>query len=404
MRVILAHNHFNINGGAEVFYHEVGRVLSENNHEVAYFSPLDEVVNSVWQEYFPKTQEYKKTNVFQGIANVKNLIYNKETKLNFERLVNDFKPDLVHVFSVHIRLTPSFFEICEKRNIPLIMSCNDYKHICPNYKLFQNNQLCESCKGGKFYNAALKRCSKNSLKYSVASTIEAYVHDRLGIYKEKVDLFLFASNFMANKTEEFWKDTSFEWDILKNPFKSNCKFTDNTHEDYILYFGRLIEEKGVDVLIKAMELCPDVKLKIVGTGPQEEELKHLAETLKLKNVEFLGSKWGDDLNQILAKSLLVVVPSLWHENFPYVILQSFDFGKAVLATNRGGIPEMVKNEEFGFIYNANDYLELSRKIIFATKNKSKIIEMGKNAKSYVDRSFNDEVFYSDLKRVYARVL
>lgn len=375
-----------------------------NKHDVAYFTPLDKGINSKWKSYFPKTHDYSKNNIFKGALNIKRLIYNKTTKTNFERLVNDFKPDLVHVFSVHIRLTPSFFEICEKRNIPIIMSCNDYKHICPNYKLYQNNKLCESCKGGKFYNATLKRCSKNSLKYSLASTLEAYIHNHMGIYKKKIKLFLFASNFMAKKTKEFWEDTPYEWDILKNPFKSSSNHLEPSYDDYILYFGRLIEEKGVDILIKAMEFCPNIKLKIIGAGPQEEELKSITRNLKLKNVEFLGPKWGDDLNQVLSKCLFVVVPSLWHENFPYVIIQSFDYAKAVVGTNRGGIPEMLKNEEFGFIYDAKNHLELSRKINFAYKNKSMIIKMGKNAKRHVHKNFNDKVFYSELKRVYSKAL
>ena len=348
--------------------------------------------------------DYKGSNIIQGIVNIKNLIYNKGTKVNFERLVNDFKPDLVHVFSTYSRLTPSFFDVCNKNNIPLIMSCNDYKHICPNYKLFQGNKLCNACKGGKFYNAALKKCFKNSLKYSIAGSIEAYAHDYLGVYKKKVSLFLFASNFMAKKTQEFWKNTSYEWDILRNPFKSNLNFSEGKYENYILYFGRLSEEKGVDVLINAMKYCPNINLKIIGSGPVEKELIDLTKNLKLKNVEFLGPKWGDDLNKVLKNCLLVVVPSLWHENFPYVIIQSFDFGKAVISTNRGGIPEILKNGEFGFIYDANNYLELSRKIIYATNNIEKIIKMGQNAKKYVNKNFNDEVFYMNLTKVYSRVL
>jgi glycosyltransferase involved in cell wall biosynthesis len=399
MRVILAHNHFKLSGGAEVFYHEVGRVLKENNHEVAFFSPQDDGVDSEWSEYFPKVVAYKKNNFIQGITNIKNLIYSKETKLKFEELVNDFKPDIVHVFSIQIRLTPSFLSICNDRQIPLIMSCNDYKHICPNYKLFQNNTLCEACKGGKFYNATLKKCSKGSLKYSLASSIEAYSHDFLGVYKN-VDLFLFASNFMAKKTEEFWINKPFKWDILKNPFNSEKFIADETYENYILYFGRLIDEKGVDVLIKAMQHCPDVELKIIGTGPQEEELKKLATSLGLKNVSFLGPKWGDELNFYLKKCLCVVVPSLWHENFPYVILQSFAFSKAVIGTDRGGIPELIQNEKFGFIYPAKNDEKLAEYIRFAKNNKKKIIDMGKEAKLFADKNFNDKKFYENIKRIY----
>ena len=404
MRVILAHNFFNVTGGAEVFYHEVGRVLKENNHEVAFFSPYEEGVDSEWGEFFPKPAEYKNKNIVQGVFSIKDLIYSKETKNKFKNLVDTFKPDLVHVFSVYTRLTPSFLDVCGDRNIPLLISCNDYKHICPNYKLYQDNKLCESCKGGKFYNAILKKCSKDSLKYSVASALEAYTHNFMKIYHKNVNLFLFASNFMALKTQEFWKDKPFEWDILRNPFDSKKYIVEDVYEDYILYFGRLIEEKGVDVLINAMKYSPKVKLKIIGTGPQEKELKMLVKSLSLDNVEFLGPKWGNDLNEILKKSLCVVVPSLWHENFPYVIIQSFAYGKAVIGTDRGGIPELIQNGKYGYIYPAKDYEKLAEKITFAQNNREKIIEMGKEAKIYSDENFNDEIFYENLMRVYSKFL
>jgi glycosyltransferase involved in cell wall biosynthesis len=404
MRIILAHNHIKLTGGAEVFYHEVGRVLKENNHEVAFFSPADEGIESEWSDYFPKPVDYKNSNIIQGIINFKNIIYSKETKIKFQGLFDDFKPDIVHVFATQVRLTPSFLSIIKSNNVPLIMSCNDYKHICPNYKLFQNNSLCEACKGGKFYNATLNKCSKNSYKYSIASTLEAYMHDFLNIYRKNVDLFLFASDFMAKKTEEFWKGKPFKWDILKNPFDSSEYISEYIYEDYILYFGRLIEEKGVDILIRAMKSCPDVKLKIIGNGPQENFLKKLVDSENISNVEFLGPKWGDELNQYLKRCLCVVVPSLWHENFPYVILQSFSYAKAVIGTNRGGIPELVHNDRYGLIYDANSQKNLSEKILFANKNKNSIIEMGKNAENYIKSNFNDKVFYSKLLNIYNRFL
>lgn len=404
MKIILAHNHFKMNGGAEFFYHEVGRVLKENGNEVAFFSPKDEGVNTEWSKFSPNAFDYTNSGFLSGITNLKEMIHSKETKEKFQELFDEFNPDLVHVFSIYIRLTPSFLSICKENNVPVVMSCNDYKHICPNYKLFTNNQLCEDCKGGKFYNTVINKCSQNSYKYSVASALEAYAHNFSNVYHKNIDLFLFASQFMAEKTKEFWKGKRYKWDILKNPFDSSEYVSEYIYEDYILYFGRLIEEKGVDVLIQSMKLCPDVKLKIIGNGPQEKFLKKLVDSENINNVEFLGAKWGEDLNQYLKKCLCVVVPSLWHENFPYVILQSFSYAKAVIGTNRGGIPELVRDEKYGFIYDATNYKELSEKILFAKKNKNKIIEMGKNAEKFIKNNFNDEIFYSNLINIYKQFL
>ncbi len=404
MKILLAHNNYNLVGGAEVFYHEVGRVLAKNNHQVAYFSPNDSDVDSKWKSYFPDVINYKQKNILNSIFNIKNIIYSQNVKENFIELLNDFKPDIVHVFAIYARLTPSILDACREYGVPVVMSCNDYKHICPNYKLFRNGSLCEDCKGGKFYNATINRCAKSSTMYSVASTIEAYVHKHMDIYKKNVRIFLFASEFMAKKTEQFWGAQSFNWDILKNPFDSKKYPLCKDYEDYCLYFGRLIDEKGVDILVKAMSVIPQCNLKIIGSGPDEDMLKELVDGLGVNNVEFLGPKWGEELDDVLKKARFVVVPSLWHENFPYVILQSFAFGKAVIGSDRGGIPELVGAGDFGHVYKATDFNELSEKIIDLWNSPESTVVMGKKAKDYMDKNFNDDRFYKNIIRIYNKVL
>lgn len=406
MRILLAHNRYNVVGGAEVFYHEVGRVLAENGHEVAYFSVDDgKIIDSLeWKKYFPKIKSHKEGNLISRIFRIKDMIYSTKAKDNFSALINDFQPDIVHVFAVYISLTPSILDACKEAKIPVVMSLNEYKHICSNYKLFHHGHICEDCKEGHFYNAIINRCAKNSLMYSVASTLEAYVHDWLNVYRKNVNLFLFASEFMAKKTEEFWGKETFQWDMLQNPFESKKYALTREYEDYILYFGRLIDEKGVDVLVNAMKLVPDVKLKIIGTGPDEEMLMELAENLQLKNIEFLGPKWGGELDEILKLTRFVVIPSIWHENFPYVILQSFAYGKAVIGTDRGGIPELVKDNEFGLVYPAENFEVLAEKINYLWNNPDLAVSMGISAKEYMDMNFNDEKFYAEILRIYNKVL
>lgn len=402
MKILLAHNYYNPVGGAEVFYHEVGRVLEENQHEVAYFSPLDENIDSKFKKYFPNVVNYKSTNILKSVFNIKDMIYSNESKNKIEKLIKDFKPDIVHVFAIYTRLTPSILDVCKEYNVPIVMSCNDYKHICPSYKLYHDGKLCEDCKGGKYFNVIKNKCLKGSLIYSTAAAMEAYVHDYLNIYRKNINLFLFASEFMAKKTEEFWGIDSFQWDILKNPFESNKYELSTNYEEYCLFFGRLIDEKGVDILIEAMKNIPKCKLKIIGNGPDEETLKEKAKNLE--NIEFLGPKWNDELNEILKKAKFVIIPSIWHENFPYVILQSFAYGKAVIGSNRGGIPELVKDNEFGYVYEALNSKELSEKMLLLWNSPEECMKMGENAKAYMNREFNDEKFYENIIKNYKKVL
>ena len=156
MKVLLAHNYISVRGGAEVFYHEVGRTLAEAGHQVAYFSPLEEGNENEWKDYFPPEVRYDQDNLVRRVGRIGSMIYNRTAKEEFARLIRDFKPDLIHAFSIYVRLTPAILDAARKAKIPVVMSCNDYKHICPNYKLYQHGRSCEECKGGRFYRAAGK--------------------------------------------------------------------------------------------------------------------------------------------------------------------------------------------------------------------------------------------------------
>lgn len=404
MKVLLAHKFFKFNGGADVFFFETGRILKDHGHEVAYFSTQDQNnLPSAYSKYFINAPDFKVGNLFHKIRAFIKIPYNLEAKQKFSKLLDDFQPDVIHIFNIATHISPSILDIANKRKIPIIISCNDYKHICPNYKLFHHGKICEDCKGGKFYNCIINSCSHDSKLYSIASSFESYIHFYLNIYKKNIDLFLFASDFMALKTEAFW-GKNFKWSKLMNPFTIPIIPINNTIGEYGLYFGRLIDEKGVDILVDALRYCKDIPFKIVGDGPDYEKLKRIVNDNNLDKVEFTGAIWGNKLNEILFNSKFVVVPSIWHENFPYVILQAFAARKPVIGSKRGGIPELVKEDERGLLYNADDPIELSEKISVLFKNTEKCIFMGENARKYVEETFNDELFYKSLMSNYNLVL
>lgn len=405
MKILLVHKFFYLTGGAEVFFFETARVLADAGHDVAFFSTNNALnLPSAYSAYFVTPPEYQNGSLVKKVAGIGGMIYSLEAKKKFRELVNEFRPDIVHVFAIQTHITPSILDVCREYGIPVVMSCNDYKHICPNYKLYHHGRLCEDCKGGKFLMAVKNRCCKDSVTFSVASGLESYVHAALNIYRKNIHTFLFASEFMAHKTEEFWGADSFRWRMLRNPFDTQKSLLYGDAGKYLLYFGRLIDEKGVDVLLRAAALIPDVNLVVVGDGPERGALENLADTMHLCNVRFVGPKWGEELNDYLRHSRCVIVPSLWHENFPYVILQAFAAGKPVIGSNRGGIPELVKDGLHGLVYPADDSDALARAMRRMAGDENLAKQMGERARRYVVEEFNDEVFYRQLMSIYQEVL
>ncbi len=403
MRILLAHNNYSIKGGADVFVHEVARVIQQHGHEVAFLAGYEDGIQSEWQDYFPKVVDYTH-HKFAAVLRFPKLVYSHESRIAARNLIRDFKPDLAHCFSIYTKLTPSILDEFKAAGIPVVSSLNDYKHICPNYKLFHHGKVCEACQGRHFGQAIRNRCAHDSLVFSTAVALEAYVHRFLDIYRKNIDLFLFSSEFMARKTEEFWGAESFRWRLLRNPFDST-RFEMSEHVgNYALYFGRHIEEKGVDVLLRAAAIASDIPVYIVGDGPSRGDLENQARGSNLTNVKFMGEKWGKDMDRIIEESRFVVVPSLWHENFPYVVLQAFAMGKPVIGANRGGIPELIQDGERGYVYDAIDPSQLAAHMVALGTSDADVCRMGRNAKEYADAEFNDGRFYTRLEKIYSEVL
>lgn len=404
MRVLLVHKFFRITGGAEVFFFETGRLLEEAGHQVAYLSTVHpDNRESQFSEYFVQPHDYARGGLRERAGALAAAAYSLSARRSTRRLIADFRPDIAHVFGIATQLSTSVIDGCFDSGVPVVMSCNDYKHICPNYQLYHHGRLCEDCEGGRFYNALLNRCCHDSVAFSGASMVEAYSDALRGSLRQRVGLFLFASQFMYDKTAQFWGAGSFRGRMLRNPFtpSSTVRFR---HGDYVLYFGRLTEEKGVAQLLHASELLGDIPVRIVGDGPCERALRAQADDQALGNVEFLGPQWGEELDTILRGARVVVVPSMWHENFPYVILQAFAAGKPVVGSDRGGIPELLGGGARGLGYPAEEPAVLAAAVQRIWADPILCERMGRAARDYVTTECGDANFMSSLMDAYGEVL
>lgn len=403
MKVLLVHKCFYYKGGAEVFFFEVARVLKEHGHEVAFFSINDEQnLESEWSKYFIDAPDFKAPGIVAKLKALADIPYSKSTKKAFEKLLDDFQPDLVHCFNIMTHISPSVMVAARERNIPVVINHNDYKHICPNYKLYNAGKACDACKDGSYMHCLKTKCAHGSLAFSAASTLEAYVHKWMHVYEKNVTLHLVSCNYMARVTEEFWK-RKINYGMLLNPFKASAIPSEIKGGEYGLYFGRLVDEKGVDILLKALTLAGDIPFVIVGNGPEEDNLKKIAADAGLKNVRFVGPKWGAELDEYLNNCKYVVCPSTWQENVPYVILQAFAACKPVIGSIRGGIPELVTADR-GLLYDAEDHKALAAKMMELDKDTNLCKSMGIAAREYVESTFNDAEFYKALETNYARAI
>lgn len=383
-------------GGAERYYFDLSILLEKNGHQVVPFAVQDEKnIKTSFSEYFAKKINLDK---FSLEAVLKSL-YNWEAGKKLEKLIQAEKPDIAHLHNISYHLTPSIIWVLKKYNIPIVQTLHDYKLICPNYQLFTGNSACFGCKKYKYYQCVKNKCVKNSYAKSLLAASEMYLHKLILKSYEKVDAFIAPSAYMKNISAEFGINPK-KITTVNNFINTKINTKELAEENYILYFGRISQEKGIDILVEAMKNVPAVKLKIAGDGPQINQLKQITRDLGLDNqIEFVGMKFGDELESIVNRSMAVVVPSVWPENFPFSILESLERGKVVIASRIGGIPELIQDNINGFLFNPGDIIGLTR-VINSLKNRD-LTSIKIMAKNCVEKYASD-LHYAKIMAVYEK--
>jgi len=152
------------------------------------------------------------------------------------------------------------------------------------------------------------------------------------------------SRYLAHRLEEFgYRDTR----IIPNGVHVPPQPT--RYQPAILFVGRLTAEKGLQTVLSTAERIAQElgwSVDVVGEGPLRNQLE-----AKHRSVRFHG--WVDP-TEFYQRSSIVFVPSIWPENLPYVILEAMSYGIPVLASNVGGIPEIVAAGETGLLFEPGD--------------------------------------------------
>jgi glycosyltransferase involved in cell wall biosynthesis len=171
----------------------------------------------------------------------------------------------------------------------------------------------------------------------------------------------------------------------------------------VIYFGRLSKEKGIYTLLRALNGLP-VDCKIYGDGPEKENLEKALQKDKIKNITLCGYIPQKQLQEEIKKAMFVILPSEWYENNPLAVIESFALGKTVIGSRIGGIPELIRDHETGLTFEPGNAAELRKNVLYLLDNSEKILSLGKNARSLIEREYTQEKQYQDLMNIYQRAL
>lgn len=390
MKVLFVNKYLYQRGGAETYVIKLGRRLCGMGHEVQYFGMADErnILENAAGAYTENIDFHSSSSKY--ITYPFTIIYSPLAARKIRAVLDSFNPDVVHLNNFNYQLTPSIIYEIKKRNIPIIYTAHDVQLVCPSHRMKNDmvQGLCRECDKG-FGHCIKNRCIHSSRARSAIGAAESLIYRRLHTYK-LIDKIVCPSEFM-------------EKELMRNPdlygrtmtlynFIDEIKPSGAERENYVLYFGRYSEEKGIRTLIEAAKMLSAVQFVFAGRGDLESEIN------SVPNIRNVGFKTGDELNEIIEKAAFSVLPSEWSENCPFTVMESQTLHTPVLGARIGGIPELIEEGVTGMLFESAKAAELAEKIEYLHSNIELCEKMQENCASV---SYDTVSEYSEkILRVY----
>ena len=398
MRVLMINKFLYPNGGSETYIFKLGEYLEKMKHEVQYFGMEHEgrcVGNRV--NVYTSDMDFHGGSKLSKLTYPIKTIYSREARKILRLVLDDFQPDVCHLNNFNYQLTPSIIlEIVKWRKetghkCKIVFTAHDYQLVCPNHQLKNpiTHQNCEKCLGGHFMNCVKGKCIHGSTAKSIIGTMEAEFWKMNGAYKY-IDKIICCSEFLKTKmdTNPLFREKT----IALHNFVERVEPKVVEKKNYVLYFGRFSEEKGIGTLIKVCKELPDVQFIFAGTGPLEECIKGV------NNIKNVGFQKGEALEKLIREARFSIYPSEWYENCPFSVMESQMYGTPTLGADIGGIPELIQVGKTGELFESGNVEDLKKKVEKLWEDKKLCEQYSKNCK---DISFDTiDEYYEKIMKVY----
>lgn len=354
MRILHVNKFFDLQGGAEVYLHELMENQQKAGHEVHAFSTRSpkNVLSPDADLFVTRFDLDRRDGAAVDAQKAINFVWNQEARRAMREAIAHIKPDVVHLHNIYHHLSTSIFSPIKAADIPIVQTLHDYKLACPNYKMYTEGAPCERCKGGNYHEAIKHRCLSSGFVGNLLGAFEMKMTKAVQTYEKNVELFLCPSRFMKEKMED-WGEPAAKMRYVPNP-TTWMEVSAPRGGGYLLYVGRLSSEKGLMGLLKACVRMPDIPLKIVGRGPEETRLRAFADKHGASHIEFVGFQPPSEVAKIRARAEALLLPSVWYENASGAVLEGMAHGLPCLVTRIGGNPELIEDGVSGYLVKPDD--------------------------------------------------
>lgn len=383
MRILFIHNRYKQFGGEDVAVEMETSILAEKGHDVRTI--------------------FFDNNLIRGfIAKIKtglSAVYNFSSARIVSNAIKDFKPDIIHIHNLFFIASPSILYATKKHKLPVVLTLHNYRLICANALLLRNNNVCELCIQKRFPLAGIKyKCYRNSASASALIIAITGIHKLLTTWEKKITAFITLNEFSRSKLLYSSLKVSPDKMITKPNFVPDPGNGEEQREDFFLFAGRIVKEKGVHVLARAFADMPQQKVVIVGDGSEKKNLEK--EFKDYKNISFTGLLDKFQVKEYMKRCKAFICPSIWYEGAPLTIIEAFATGTPVIVSRLGSMIDSIKDGYNGLHFTAGDANDLRKKVGLFILQTEQSDDFYKNARQTYLEKYHPEVHYNAIMKIY----
>jgi glycosyltransferase involved in cell wall biosynthesis len=310
-------------------------------------------------------------------------------------LVTDFNPDVIHVHNTFPLISPSFYWAAAKAKVPVVQTLHNFRLFCPQAVFLREGKVCEDCLGKVPWRGVVHGCYRDSKAQSAVLAGMVTAHRAIGTWRNKVTRYIALNEFCRQK---FIQGGLPAERILVKPNFVDFAAQPEVSRNGFLFVGRLSVEKGIETLALAMKQVSHIELRVAGTGPESPLLDNIGA------LQMLGALSADEVRAQMNQSTALVLPSIWYENFPRVLVEALACSLPVIASRIGALAELIEDGVTGLLFEPGNATDLAAKINWAQQNPHKMREMGRNARNVYEAKYTANQNYHQLMAIYGEAI
>lgn len=374
IKVLVAHNGYRHRGGEDSVVASELELLRAHGHAVQLYARHNDEVDAS-----------------RPLSMAAQALWSRRTQDELRALLARDRPDIVHVHNTLPLISPSIYWTCAQARIPVVQTLHNFRLACPQAIFLREGRVCERCLGRAPWPAVLHGCYRGSRAQTAVVAATVGMHRLLGTWQHKVARYIALNAFCRDKFIEAGLPAD---RIAVRPNFVESPDRAPQPREGVLYVGRLSAEKGVAVLLDALQQDGQPGARIVGDGPEAARLQGR------RGVRALGALPGGEVLREMGAALALVIPSICHESHPRTLVEAYACGTPVIASRLGALATLVEEGRTGLLFEAGNAADLARVLRWAHEHPGQMAAMGARARTVYEAEYTAQRGYERLIGIY----